>query len=226
MLQDIHFQYKGACMMLFQREGNEVSFRGTAFLVHPDGYLLTAAHLVTGNKRLMVAPMEEIEAFTPVGAETVTPYPVTVKQLDRDRDLALLKFEQETEVSMPPHVMGAPGQIPVGQSTACIGFPFGYYYIYNQIIQQGVICAKFLSKNGTRLFLFDAVVHDGSRGAPLINVYDGRIIGVVGGRFEPQEILPERVAGFSELPIKSFISYAVSIDHAVGLMEKEDLAVI
>ena len=212
--------------MLFQREGNEVAFRGTAFLIHPEGYLLTAAHLITGHQHLMVVQMDETEGFSPVRTETVSPYPVNVKQLDMDRDLALLKFEQNIEISMPTHVMGAPDQVSIGHSAACIGFPFGYYYIYNQLIQQSVICSKILSKNKTRLFLFDTVVHDGHRGAPLINIHDGRIIGVVGGRFEPQEILPDKFTWSSELPIKTFISYAVSIEHAVELMEKEALTIV
>lgn len=226
MLQDIYFQYKGACMMLFQREGNEVSFRGTAFLVHPQGYFLTAAHLITGSQGLMVVPVDESSDFSMIRSETVNPYPVTIKQIDWERDLALLKLEQEIEISMPDHVMGIPGQIQAGSSAACLGFPFGYYYIYNQLIQQAVISSKILSKNQTRLFLFDTVVHDGNRGAPLISTYDGRIIGVVGGRFEPQEILPAQFAKTSTFPIKSFISYAVSIDHATELMEKESLTII
>ena len=226
MLQDVYFQYKGASMMLFQKEGDEVAFRGTAFLVHPDGYFLTAAHLITGTQELMVVPLDETEDFAPVHTETVSPYPVEVRQMDRDRDLVLLKFTQEIEVSMPDHVMGAPEQVPVGNSVACLGFPFGYYQIYNQLIKQAVICAKILSGNETRIFLFDSLVHDGNRGGPLINLYDGRIIGVVGGRFELQEILSRQLGKKSEMPIKTDVSYAVSIEHAAGLMEKENVTII
>lgn len=226
MLQDIYFQYKVACMMLFQREGEEVAFCGTAFLVHSEGYLLTAGHLITGNQELMVVPADESDGFTPVRTETVSPIPVEVRQLDKDRDLALLKFKQEIEVTIPDHVIGAPEQVPMGNSVACLGFPFGYYQIYNPLIKQAVICSKILSGNETQLFLFDSLVHDGNRGGPLINLYDGRIIGVVGGRFELQEILSRQFGKATELPIKSDISYAVSIDHATALMEKEELTIV
>jgi len=107
---------------------------------------------------------------------------------------------------------------PIGK--ASMGFPYGHYGIYNQLIRQAVICSKILSANENRIFLFDAMVHDGSRGGLLINVYDGRIIGVVGGRFEPQEVMPTHLKR-TEAPIKTNVSYAVSVDHAAALMEEE-----
>lgn len=226
MLQNIYFQYKGATMMLFKREGEAVSFRGTAFLIHPGGYLLTAAHLITGLTDLMVVPMEEHAGFTPVRDETVSPIEVEIRQVDRESDIALLKFCDEIEVSMPDHVTGKPGEIPIGNSAAYLGYPFGYYHIYTQLIRQSSIAGKILSRNETRIFLFDALVHDGSSGAPLISLHDGRIIGIVGGRFQPQDLMPEHLRKDTETPIKTDVSYAVSIDHAAPLMEKESRTLV
>jgi len=225
MLQDIYFQYKNACMMLFRREGEEVTYRGSAFLVHPEGYLLTAAHLITGKLELMAVPLEESADFVEVHTETVTPIGLEIRQIDRERDLALLKFTEEIDITMPDHVMGIPEEVPIGNSVACLGFPFGFYGIYNQLIKQAVVCSKIISKNGTRIFLFDTMVHDGNRGGPLVNIYDGRIIGVVGGRFEPQELMPEHLKR-TEAPIKTDVSYAVSVTHAADLIEKEGLTVV
>jgi len=225
MLQDIYFQYKNACMMLFRREGEQVVFRGSAFLVHPDGYLLTAAHLITGRFELMVVPMQEATGFSQAHIETVVPMGVEIRQIDRKRDLALLKFSQEIDIAMPDHIMGTPEEVPVGNMVASMGFPFGFYGIYNQVIKQAVISAKILSGNETRLFLFDSLVHDGHRGGPLINLSDGRIIGVIGGRFSPQELMPDHLKN-AETPIKSDISYAVSTDHATALMEAESIEII
>ncbi|MFP3983373.1 MAG: serine protease [Desulfurivibrionaceae bacterium] len=226
MHQDIYFQYKGACMMLFHREDDEVNFLGTAFLVNPEGYLLTAAHLLSGKKDYMVVPVEETDAFAPVRTETVAPIDVEVRQVDRKRDLALLRFKEDIDISMPDHILGVPGEAPIGSSVACLGFPFGYYHIYNPLIKQAVISAKILSDKETMIFLFDTLIHDGSRGGPLINVQDGRIIGIVSGRFHPQELLPDNLKHVSETPIRTDVSYAVSIDHAAGLMEKEEITII
>jgi len=224
MLQDIYFQYKNACMMLFRREGDEVTYRGSAFLVHPEGYLLTAAHLITGKYELMAVPVEETDGFTEVHTETVAPIRLEIRQIDRERDLALLKFTEEIDITMPDHILGLPEEVPIGNSVACLGFPFGFYGIYNQLIKQAVICSKIISGNETRIFLFDAMVHDGNRGGPLINLYDGRIIGVVGGRFEPQELMPKHLKRV-EAPIRTDISYAVSVDHAAALLKQEGLTV-
>ncbi|MFW6082064.1 MAG: S1 family peptidase [Desulfosalsimonas sp.] len=226
MLQDIYFQYKGATMMLFKREGEAASFRGTAFLIHPGGYLLTAAHLITGLTDLMVVPMGEHPSFAPVRGETVSPIEVEIRQVDRGCDIALLKFRHEIEISMPDHVTGKPGEIPIGNSAACLGYPFGYYHIYTQLIKQATIAGKILSRNETRIFLIDTLVHDGSSGAPLISLHDGRIIGVVGGRFQPQDLMPEHLRKEAETPIKTDVSYAVSIEHAAELMEKESITLI
>ncbi|MFP4572496.1 MAG: serine protease [Desulfobacterales bacterium] len=226
MLKDIYFQYKGATMMLFNKEEDTVSFRGTAFLIHPEGYLLTAAHLITGLTDLMAAPMKEYEGFAPVREDTVSPIAVEIRQIDRGSDIALLKFQQDIEISMPHHIIGIPEEVPVGNSVACLGYPFGYYYIYSQLIKQAVISGKILSKNETGIFLFDTLVHDGTTGAPLINLYDGRIIGVVGGRFYPPDLMPEHLKKKTETPIKTDISYAVSIEHAADLMKKENLSLV
>ncbi|MFP4668673.1 MAG: serine protease [Desulfobacterales bacterium] len=226
MLQNIYLQYRGATMMLFTREDQEVAFRGTAFLIHPSGYLLTAAHAITGMTDLMVVPMNENTGFIPVREETVAPIAVQIRQVDRWRDLALLKFGQKIEVTMPDHVMGSPETVLPGSAVACIGYPFGYYRIYTQVIKQAIIAGKILSKTETGIFLFDTLVHDGSTGAPLINLSDGRIIGVVGGRFNPPDLMSEHARQKVETPIKTDTSYAVSIDHAIGLMEKEGLSLV
>jgi serine protease Do len=225
MLNDVYFQYKNACMMLFRREGDQVAFRGSAFLVHPDGYMLTAAHLITGQYEHMVVPPDEESGFAAAHIDRVTPIAVEIRQIDRQRDLALLKFKPEIEISMPDHIMGVPEEVSVGSMVAGLGFPFGYYGIYNQVIKQAVISAKVLSGNETQIFLFDTMVHDGHRGGPLINLADGRIIGVIGGRFSPQELIPDHLKS-AEAPIKTDISYAVSTDHARDLMEAESIDII
>jgi serine protease Do len=122
-------------------------------------------------------------------------------------------------------IVGVPEEISVGSMVASLGFPFGYYGIYNQVIKQAVISAKVLSGNETQIFLFDTMVHDGHRGGPLINLADGRIIGVIGGRFSPQELMPDHLKS-AEAPIKTDISYAVSTDHARDLMEAESIDII
>lgn len=79
------------------------------------------------------------------------------------------------------------------------------------------------SNNGTRLFLFDSRVHEGSTGGPLVNLEDSRVIGIVSGRFDPLEASP---AVTEDQGMRTSFSYAVSIEYAVPLMEAEGLDVV
>lgn len=202
---------------------NQLVFLGTAFVIHPDGYLLTAAHAVSMQKNLMVVPVAPEEDFLPMISASFRAIPVNVAQTDIERDIALLQFTDDVAMNMPDHVLGAPESIDMGTGVACLGFPFGFQCIYNQVLQQAVVSAKILSANGTRLFLFDSRVHDGSRGAPLISMEDQRVIGVVSGRFDSFEASPieEKDKG-----MPTSFSYAVSIEYATPLMEEQGLEIL
>ncbi len=224
MLQDVYLRYRYGCMGLYHVDENEqLVFLGTAFVVHPAGYLLTVAHAVGSHENLMVVHVPPDEEFLPMSSSSFRAIPVRVAQIDHDRDMALLAFTDNVEIDMPDHVIGAPDTIPMGSGVACLGFSFGFQCIYNQVLQQAVVSAKILSTNDTRLFLFDSRVHDGSMGAPLINVDDQRVIGVVNGRFDSLEASP---ATQSERSMPTSFSYAVSIEYAAPLMEAEGLEVI
>ncbi|MFV0421075.1 S1 family peptidase [Oleidesulfovibrio sp.] len=224
MLQDIHLRYRNGCMKLFRMdEQKHLVFVGTAFVVHSEGYLLTVAHPVSQDDTLMVVPPEAEDDFLPVSSEALTAIPVRVAQMDKERDLALLKFTDKVEITTPDHLIGVPENATVGSGVACLGFAFGFQCIYTQVLQQAVVCAKMRSTNGTNLFLFDSRVHDGSRGGPLVSNDDDRVIGVVTGRFDPLEATPV-IEG--EKPMPTSFSYAVSIEYAVPMMEKEGLDVI
>ena len=60
------------------------------------------------------------------------------------------------------------------------------------------------------------------RGAPLVTMADGRVIGVVNGRFDPAQ------AGDSETePAEQpHFSFAVSIEYAAAMLEAEGLEII
>lgn len=224
MLQDIHLRYRNGCMKLFRMDDQDrLVFLGTAFVVHSKGYLLTVAHPLTKEDTLMVVPPSTEDDFLPVSSDALTAIPVRVAQINKERDLALLAFAGEVEITMPDHLIGVPDNATVGSGVACFGFAFGFQCIYNQVLQQAVICAKMRSTNDTNIFLFDSRVHDGSRGGPLVSMDDDRVIGVVTGRFDPLEATPV-IEG--EKPMPTSFSYAVSIEYAIPMMEEEGLEVI
>ena len=224
MLRDIYSRFRGACTMLFRKQGNQVVFAGTAVLVHPEGFLLTAANLFAPNDELVISFWDEERTFISTERESVAPYHAKVLRHDEDRGLALLQIQETIEISMPPHVIGKPDSIVTGSSLASLGYAFGYQHIYNQVIQQAVVSARILSGNGTKLFLFDSMLHEGSRGGPLINVKDRRIIGINYGKFKPHEATSEAYQGSPTGDTN--MSYAISIEYGVDLMEKEGIEIL
>lgn len=225
MLQDVYLRYRNSCMSLYSMDDQErLVFLGTAFVMHPAGYLLTVAHAVSMQKNLMVVPVAPEESFMPMSSTSFRAIPVRVAQIDAEHDIALLAFSDDLEINMPDHVIGTPETIAMGTGVACLGFPFGFQCIYNQVLQQAVVSGKILSANDTRLFLFDSRVHDGTRGAPLLNMEDHRVIGVVSGRFDCLEASPAE--GTDEGKMPTSFSYAVSIEYASALMEAEGLEVL
>ncbi len=221
MLQSVTAKYAGGCMMLMRREGGDVHFLGTAFFVHRRGYLLSAAHTMNPDDRLVVVPAEESDGFMPMTLERVDPIPVKVAQTDAERDVALLKLEPDIEVGVPGRIFGNPADMEKGTTVMALGFSFGHYRLHNLIGIHAVLAGKVVSPNGSRVLLFDRMVHYGDAGAPLVNAQDARVVGVVLGRFDLMEInkTPKR----DNLPDID-ISYAVSIEYALELMSKEGLA--
>lgn len=225
MIQDIYTRFRGGCMMLMREEQDNAIFMGTAFLVHPEGYVLTAAHLLSNyRENLYVTPRDYGNAFAPMQTDAVTPLPAEVRQVDADRDLALLHIPVTTEITMPDHVIGVPETLNPGAAVGCLGYPFGFYHVYNLVVNQGIVSAKVVAGNGTDLILIDTPMLDGMRGGPLVSVYDGRVIGVLSGRFSPEEAMG--LPFDDTTTYRRIYAYAISIEYAADLMEAEGLEVV
>src|SRR6056297_3492621 len=225
MLQTVCQKFSGGCMMIFRRTQDTAQFLGTAFLVHESGYLLTVAHILPTEGQLMVVPAETVDAFTPISQETVTSIPVKIARRNLKQDVALLKMEQEMEMRLPDHFLGTADNIAVGSSAMAMGFAFGHQTLHTLMTMNAVISAKVLSRNQSKLLLFDSMVHDGDRGGPLIGVADGLVVGLINGRFDPQEAAKNYTDGSQTLVSNTNISYAVAIDYGIALMEEEGLEI-
>ena len=223
MLENVYQRFRGGCMMLLSREKEEASFLGTAFLVHEKGYLLTAAHPLRRRTELMVEPLDTgAEQYVPVRYDTVRPMSVVVVSKDVERDLALLRFQDTIDISAPDHILGRASEAPVGTPLACIGYPFGYQGLHNLVLIRATLASKIKSPRETRLLLFDAEIQDGLHGAPLVNVQDGRVIGVVCGRFRPSVVTAEDAQESESSKVHGF-SFAVAMGYGRALLEAEGL---
>lgn len=223
MMQSVFQKFNGGVMMVMSREDDTVSFLGSGFLVHQEGYLLTVAHILPRKGRLMVAPGDPSVDFQPVTQETVNPFPVQIVRVDPERDLALLKLERETDIRLPDHFIGNTESALAGSSVMTLGFSFGHFKLHTLLALNAVISARILSRNKSRLLLFDSMVHPGARGGPLISVKEETVIGIINGRFDPIEVGKDYMDSSRTQEISTNVSYAVAIEHVRDMLEAEGL---
>ena len=223
MLQEVSRKFRSGCMMLMRDEGEALTFLGSSFLVHREGYLLTAAHLVSRPVGLLIVPTSFSDGFAPMTFDRVAGMPVSVVRQDREHDVALLRIERGVEIEVPDDFLGATENVRPGASVMSLGYSFGHQQLHTVITLSGVVSAKLRSPNDTGLILFDNMVHDGDRGGPLVHVADGHIVGLVSGRFEPAEVVRGSLDWDRAPPRDTNVSYAVAIDYGVDLMRAEGL---
>ncbi len=85
---------------------------GSGFILSPDGYVVTNAHVV-----------EEMDSIT-VGLPDRTELTAQVVGKDKRSDIALLKVK--TDTALPTVKIGDIGKVKVGQWVLAIGSPFGF----------------------------------------------------------------------------------------------------
>lgn len=219
MLERVSQRFSGSCMMLMRRTGKEVTFLASSFFVHPAGYLLTCARMVSEGDGLVIVPPAVDEGFIPVTQEEVSPVPVEVAARDTARDVALLRLKPEMEINMPESVLGYGDRDFRGAQLMSLGVPFGHYRIHGVFAAQSILAGRIASRSGTNLLVFDRRVQHGDLGGPLISIADGQVIGVVGGVFDPIA-LEGRDVPEGTIPVNSDLSYAVSIEYGKALLEQ------
>jgi hypothetical protein len=148
---------------------------GTGVIVHSDGYVLTAYHVVANARRVVVVTPGEFRASA------------IVVSTDAEHDLALLKAET---VGLSEASLGHAGAVQLDQEVLAVGFPFGLREVS---LTRGRIAAV-RTKGVQRVFQVDAAVNPGNSGGPLFNAY-GELIGILTTKFShPSGIVPEGMA--------------------------------
>jgi formylglycine-generating enzyme required for sulfatase activity len=136
---------------------------GTGVIVHPDGYVLTAQHVVSNARRIVVVTPGEFRA------------PAVLVSVDPDLDLALLKMET---VGLSEAPVGYAGAVRLDQEVIVVGYPFGLKEVS---VSHGRVTAV-RTKGVRRVFQLDAAINPGNSGGPVFNLR-GEVIGVVTTKF-------------------------------------------
>jgi S1-C subfamily serine protease len=135
---------------------------GTGFIIKPDGYILTNAHVVKGASRIKVVLNDKRELDGKViGTDTFT-------------DLAVVKVDGQ---NLPTVKLGSSSTIRPGDFAIAIGSPLGFDHTVTFGIISGV-GRTITDINGNINFIqTDAAINPGNSGGPLLN-FNGEVIGV------------------------------------------------
>jgi len=160
---------------------------GSGFVVSPDGYILTNAHVVDQADEITVKFNDKRE------------FKAKVIGADRRTDVAVIKIEASNLQSVK---FGDPNKLRVGEWVVAIGSPFGF----ENSVTAGIISAKGRSlpqENFVPFIQTDVAINPGNSGGPLFNL-NGEVIGI-------NSQIYSRTGGFMGL------SFAIPIDVAMDI---------
>src|SRR3989440_6679701 len=139
---------------------------GSGFVVDPQGFILTNAHVVDGASQVTVSfEDKKTENARIVGKDSST-------------DLALLKVDA-SGLNLKPLQLGDSSNVQVGDPTIAIGNPFAL----DRTLTTGVVSAlqrQISAPNGftiSNVIQTDAAINQGNSGGPLLDA-TGRVIGI------------------------------------------------
>lgn len=138
---------------------------GSGFVLHPEGYVVTNAHVIqqASEQKVVFADKTEFEA------ERVA--------VDEKHDLAILRIKSDR--TFPALALGRSDDLMIGETVIAIGNPLGY----NHTVTTGIVSATDRQLPVTEntvyehLIQTDASINRGNSGGPLLNI-NGELIGI------------------------------------------------
>jgi len=132
---------------------------GSGFIVSPDGYVMTNAHVVDGADEVYVNLTDKRE------------FKAKIVGVDKRTDVAVVKIEAK---SLPAVAIGDVSRLKVGEWVMAIGTPFGL----DNTVTAGIVSAKARDTGEEIRFIqTDVAVNPGNSGGPLINMR-GEVVGI------------------------------------------------
>jgi serine protease Do len=148
---------------------------GSGFVIDPEGYVITNAHVVAGAQRVQIvvpdsSPDGSLQAILSSRTNIV---PARVVGVAKDIDLALLKVDNVKLAALP---LAMYRNIRQGEVVLAFGSPEGL----RNTVTFGVVSsvARQIDPDSPMVYIqTDAPINPGNSGGPLINV-DGEVVGV------------------------------------------------
>jgi serine protease Do len=175
-----------------QPSTRRVEALGSGIIISPDGYILTASHVVEGAVDVEVTVAGNKKPFT-----------AKIIGTDPPSDVAVLKIDAK---DLPAITLGDSEQLEVGDVVLAIGNPFGI----GQTVTTGIVSALGRSGLGSgdyeNFIQTDAAINPGNSGGALVDA-EGRLVGI------NTAIIPNDTGG------NQGIGFAVPINMARHAME-------
>ena len=132
---------------------------GSGFIVSPDGFIMTNAHVVDGADQVIVTLTDKRE------------FKARLIGADKRSDVAVVKIEA---AGLPSVKMGDVSRLRVGEWVMAIGSPFGL----DNTVTAGIVSAKQRDTGEYLPFIqTDVAINPGNSGGPLINMR-GEVVGI------------------------------------------------
>ena len=142
---------------------------GSGFIINPEGYTITNAHVIQGEKEIKcVMFRREGRDFRRRVINDVE-----IIAVNNHLDLALLKLKNEENTPFPTVYLQKDEKLDAGQEVFAIGAPLGL----ERTLSEGVIATSQRSFNGLTYIQTTAQINPGNSGGPLFNTR-GEVIGV------------------------------------------------
>jgi serine protease Do len=151
-------------------EKEEQTGLGTGFIIHPDGYILTSAHVIEAARAIRVALL---------GADGFTEeYDAELVGEDKPTDFALLKIDASRKLPVLP--LGRSTELDIADWVVVIGNPFGL----GHSVSVGVVSFKGRTDvvpNGLEGYFdyiqTDAAINPGNSGGPVLDL-NGNVVAI------------------------------------------------
>ena len=143
---------------------------GSGFIIHPDGYAITNAHVVQGETKLKATLFaEDDREFRRDVLDDIE-----ILAVNNHVDLALIKIPKpDGQDSFPYVYVQGTEQLEAGQEVFAIGNPLGL----ERTLSRGVVATTQRAFQGLAFIQTTAQINPGNSGGPLFNL-KGEVIGV------------------------------------------------
>jgi len=207
--------------------GYRYLFYGDGFFINEQGYLITAAHVLSqfrgGQPYILLRP--------PAGPPRF--FPATLVALDRDHDVAILRaapnpFERGYKVGFLPLSHGG---LPRGRAVLAPALypsqPLDAHTLDASVddCSSGQVfdfqfSQLFQGRSETELFLFNHGVRRGQSGAPVVSAESHEVVGFVEGQWLRSALVPPGSAADSDSP---GVGAAVPVHYAIALLQQKEI---